>query len=251
MSDSTERPSPFTVRQPNIQFSEEPQADVEGPQAAPPPSITVGGLIEDLTTFADFYEQYEQASADMQIDIALHGWQRSWDLQQQILATAAIDRVRAYVLARHGAELTIGTARRLLGDLIREGGVTIEEAEELSLETAMDLLQRGGLAVKPSEQPAADSARHSEDFTSVLWFSHSHSFTPTQAKCVAVLWAAWENGTPDLQQVTILDRAGSAMADKQKPSLAKLFAGHKAWGTMIVCTPDVRGAYRLAPPSSE
>jgi hypothetical protein len=101
----------------------------------------------------------------------------------------------------------------------------------------------------PSQKKAL--ARHSEDFTSVLWFGTSHTFTPTQAKCVEVLWAAWENGTPDLQQVTILDRAGSEMANTKKPSLRKLFTDHPAWDTMIQPTPGLRGAFRLVEPQKK
>jgi hypothetical protein len=73
MSDSAERPSPFTVRQSSIRFSEERPRRGRLHQR----SITVGGLIKDLADFADFYEQYEQASEDMQIDVALHGWRRA------------------------------------------------------------------------------------------------------------------------------------------------------------------------------
>jgi hypothetical protein len=43
-------------------------------------------------------------------------------------------------LAQYGAELTIGTARRLLGDLIRKSGLTLEAAGALKLEDAIGKL---------------------------------------------------------------------------------------------------------------
>jgi hypothetical protein len=107
--------------------------------------MTVGGLIHNLTVFADFYEQ---ARAD--IDRA-EGATKPWyignrdanadEMQRDFRATVAIDRVRAYVLVKYGADLTIGTARRLLGDLIRLCALTVKAAEELTLEGAMDELE--------------------------------------------------------------------------------------------------------------
>ena len=107
--------------------------------------MTIGGLIHNLTVFADFYEQ---ASADIHRE---EGATKPWYIgnrdanadvmQRDFRATVAIDRVRAYVLAKYGADLTIGTARRLLGDLIRLCALTVKAAEELTLEGAMDKLE--------------------------------------------------------------------------------------------------------------
>src|SRR5262249_24563124 len=62
-------------------------------------------------------------------------------MQRDFRATVAIDRVRAYVRGNYGAELTIGTARRMLGDLVRRCGLAVNAAEEMTLEAAMDRLE--------------------------------------------------------------------------------------------------------------
>ena len=98
----------------------------EGPSAEAPPlrSTTVGGLIHNLTIFADYHER---ATADserrppMMKQWALAGRDAITEhMEREFRATVAIDHVRAYVLANYGTDLTIGTARRLVGDLIRE-----------------------------------------------------------------------------------------------------------------------------------
>jgi hypothetical protein len=136
--------------------------------------MTVGGLIHNLTAFADFYES---ASAEIERE---EGATKPWYIgyrdanadvmQRAIQATAAIDRVRAYVLSNYGADLTIGTARRLLGDLIRRCTLTVKAAEELLLEKAMDRLagdpgkagsiqddRTGGAALEPKRSKMADN----------------------------------------------------------------------------------------------
>jgi hypothetical protein len=137
----TERPSPFTIPEPTFKFA-------EGPPAEPRPSrsMTVGGLIQNLTTFAHFYEQATAAieSAEPVLKPS-HIGNRDVNadvMQRDFRATLAIDRVRAYILANYGTDLTIGTARRLLGDLIRLCALTASAAEELPLEAAMDRLER-------------------------------------------------------------------------------------------------------------
>jgi hypothetical protein len=82
--------------------------------------------------------------------------------------------------------------------------------------------------------------RYSPDFACVAWDGAQHSFTPTQARVVAILWAARANGTPDLRQAYLLTESESD-ADR----LLDVFNGHPAWGTMIVPGP-ARGTYRLA-----
>jgi hypothetical protein len=82
--------------------------------------------------------------------------------------------------------------------------------------------------------------RHSIDFASVRWGGELYGFSPTQARVVRLLWEAWENGVPDIHQATLLDRAGSECRQ-----LRSLFKGHPAWGTLIVASPLVKGAYRL------
>jgi hypothetical protein len=137
MADS-ERPSPFTIPQPAFQF------ESASTEERPPRSMTVGGLIHNLTVFADFHER---ASADID---RVEGVMKPWHIgnrdanadvmQRDFRATVAIDRVRAYVMAKYSADLTIGTARRLLGDLIKTCDLAVDAAEALPLEVAMDKL---------------------------------------------------------------------------------------------------------------
>jgi hypothetical protein len=135
----SERPSPFTIPDPSVRFADGPESEQRSFR-----SMTVGGLIHNLTVFADFFER---ASADIErvapvLEPGAVGQRdaNAESMQRDFRATRAIERVRAYVLAQYGAELTIGTARRLLGNLIRECGLTVEAAEGLSLEAAMDKL---------------------------------------------------------------------------------------------------------------
>ncbi len=87
-------------------------------------------------------------------------------------------------------------------------------------------------------------ARHSKDFRSVYWYGDDYTFSPAQAACVNVLWEAWENGTPELGQATILEHPEVEAESKR---LVDLFKGHPAWGKMIV-KGKTAGAFRLAGP---
>ena len=83
--------------------------------------------------------------------------------------------------------------------------------------------------------------RHSKDFRSVKWCGQSYLFTKSQALCVKVMWEASQQGTPEMEGLTILtdaDAAGTRLID--------VFRKHPAWGTMIV-KGGTKGAYRLAP----
>jgi hypothetical protein len=98
--------------------------------------------------------------------------------------------------------------------------------------------------------PAADQAplprcRHSVDFRDVVWNGVSYKFGRLQAISVKVMWQAWENGTPELGQRTILAEAGS---DSTK--LVDVFRNHPAWGVMIV-TGSTPGTYRLSEPEAQ
>lgn len=86
---------------------------------------------------------------------------------------------------------------------------------------------------------ATDSTcAHSADFRSVIWHGQPYSFTPTQAAIVKQLWAAHQNGTPELGGQTLLEGA-----DSQSGDLSQLFHRHRAWGSMIV-PGGTRGSYR-------
>ncbi|MCK6484913.1 MAG: hypothetical protein L6R00_12360 [Phycisphaerae bacterium] len=99
----------------------------------------------------------------------------------------------------------------------------------------------GGQAGQASAMAAMPSARHSPDFRSVHWYGTAYSFTALQAPCVKVLWEAWENGTPDVGNGTILAEAGT-----DESRLPDIFRGCAAWGTMIV-PGDSKGTTRLKP----
>jgi hypothetical protein len=101
----------------------------------------------------------------------------------------------------------------------------------------------------PSPAPLPP-ARHSIDFRSVHWFGADYCFTPGQAAIVKQLWAAWENGTPDVGQETLTgnsslesNRIVDVFKDRDGPK-----GLHPALGRMIVGG-GTKGAFRLqAPP---
>ena len=96
----------------------------------------------------------------------------------------------------------------------------------------------------PSRGPGkADGARqhtHSPDFRSVLWNGNLHSFTDRQAAVVKSLWEAWQLGTPEMSQASLLE-----INESTAERLRDLFRSSSAWGTMIVAG-ERKGAYRLA-----
>jgi hypothetical protein len=134
-----DRPSPFTI--PDLTFN-----FVGGKPAEPRPvrSMSVGGMIHNLTIFADFHERasvdIDRAEPPLKPHAIGNRDANTDQMQRDFRATAGIERVRAYVLRRFGADLTLGTARRLLGDLIRICALTVDAAEALPLEAAMDRL---------------------------------------------------------------------------------------------------------------
>ncbi|NLE38449.1 MAG: hypothetical protein GX621_10535 [Pirellulaceae bacterium] len=84
---------------------------------------------------------------------------------------------------------------------------------------------------------------HSKDFRSVRWYGVEYHFTPLQAACVKLLWAAMDQGTPALAQRTILDGV-----EAQTDRLTHLFRKSEALGSMIV-QGEGKGTYRLNVPS--
>ncbi len=95
------------------------------------------------------------------------------------------------------------------------------------------------------EQKPLPPARHSADFRWVHWYGTDYTFTKTQAACVKVLWEEMENGTPELDQQTIL-----SAVDSESQRLVDLFKGHPAWKTLIVAG-TTTGAFRLANPEQK
>jgi hypothetical protein len=116
-------------------------------------------------------------------------------------------------------------------------------AERLRFDPAKTRPVQAAAPAHPARHsPFAQDTRHSPDFTSVIWFGISYSFTPGQAAIVRRLWEAWENGTPELNQQAILEDAGL-----ESKRLSDLFKKHPAWKVMIVAG-RTRGSFRLAPP---
>jgi hypothetical protein len=86
-------------------------------------------------------------------------------------------------------------------------------------------------------------AVHSPDFRSVVWFGTSYQLTENQAVCVGQLWEAWEQGTPEVGDTTLLD-----VADISGKRLNVVFREHPAWNTMIV-PGNTKGTHRLTQPA--
>ena len=85
------------------------------------------------------------------------------------------------------------------------------------------------------------SATPSPDYRSVVWYGANYSFTKSQAKCVEILWKAWENGTPEMDGLTVLTGAEAAGT-----RLIDVFRDNDAWGKMIQ-PGTTKGSYRLNP----
>jgi len=110
----------------------------------------------------------------------------------------------------------------------------IIEAEIETLRASMHANRAEQTQHLPSQKEDHKQCYHSSDFRSVRWELRRFSFTPTQAACVRVLWEAWEKGTPELGQETILDQAGSNGSRLRDVFKSKKRKMHDAWGTMIV-----------------
>jgi hypothetical protein len=143
-----QRPSPFTIPSPVYVFSGEGSSSAREPRR-----MTLGGLIRNLIMFADFYEEasdeIERAAPFIKPSQIANRDANSNLLMSEFKATVAIDRIRGYVLSNYGEELTVETARRMLGELMRVSGITLTEAETLGLEAVMDTLER-----KVDKQPS-------------------------------------------------------------------------------------------------
>jgi hypothetical protein len=104
-------------------------------------------------------------------------------------------------------------------------------------------LSSDGSKEKPTATAAGKPCRHGPDFRSVHWHGNDYSFTPNQAACVRILWAAWVNDTPEVSGSHVLEEA-----DISGDRLDQVFRGHPAWGPMIGVG-TTKGAYRLQEPA--
>ena len=143
-----DRPSPFTVAEPNFI-----------PAGAPSQKRfkeTVDSLICNLTLFAEFYEQASQDIKDARPHERPYEMSQrdgnTHELRELFRAIPGIDRLRAYVRSNYEEDLTIGTANRVLNELIRTHKLTVDEAGALTLEKAMDRLE--GTEVNPVFDPS-------------------------------------------------------------------------------------------------
>jgi hypothetical protein len=94
--------------------------------------------------------------------------------------------------------------------------------------------------------------RHSDDFTSVVWFGKHYTFTKgQQAHSIELMWGEWELGLASLSQEKIAESIGAG----DSFSLRKVFRSrtmdgqykpHPAWRTMIRSV--TKGTYGLYPP---
>ncbi len=89
-------------------------------------------------------------------------------------------------------------------------------------------------------------AIHSADFRSVNWFGTSFGFTVNQAKCVQVLWEAWQGKTPELSDELVLAEA-EVSSNRLRDVFKRKGGYHAAWGTMIQQA-ATKGTRRLVAP---
>lgn len=124
-------PSPFTIPTPQWRF-------VEGPPAAKPdPSTwTLGMLIEKLREFANVYEmfRYDPVARDANVN----------SLRETFIVVQDIDRIRTLTHLRFDEDLTIESAQKLLGELIRKsnGSIKHDQALKLNLNEVAELLEK-------------------------------------------------------------------------------------------------------------
>jgi hypothetical protein len=161
------------------------------------------------------------------------------ELPEEVLLVE-VEIVDEYDSVRHDF-LELAEYLRRVSALIRSKR-PVDEADEFPPQ-ALGLQ----LNVNPDQEaegmPARSDVAHSTDFRSGRWFGKQFTFTTTQAACVQVLWRNWEQGTPVISEVTVLDGAGSA-GDRLRDVFSKGI--HPAWGTLI--KPARKGAFQLVEP---
>ena len=134
--------SPYTVSPPRYSFPAAATAEADQPR-----TLTVGGLIQSLSSFARYHKA---ATAEIERSKATSKHEWRWyeagleanveQLQRWFNAIVGIDRVRTYLQLNSRRRLTMASARRLVDSLVRHCGLTVSEAEALSLSDAMDRL---------------------------------------------------------------------------------------------------------------
>jgi hypothetical protein len=88
-----------------------------------------------------------------------------------------------------------------------------------------------------------EPARHCRDFSSVHWYGTDYNFTKQQAAAVRILWAEFDNGTPDVMGETLIEEISS-----ESRRVSDIFKGNPAWNT-IIQSGQRKGSYRLVEPN--
>src|SRR5262249_16053831 len=97
-----------------------------------------------------------------------------------------------------------------------------------------------------NNRPTRPSARHSSDFRSVHWYGNDYTFTNEQSRVIEQLWKEWENGTPEVGQLALLNNA-KVEADRVQDVFKSKGKMHPAWNTMIIPSYTSKGTLRLNP----
>jgi hypothetical protein len=232
---SSHRASPFTIAEPAFEFKDR--------EPLPTRPLTVGLLIRNLVAFAEFYEA---ASANIEnAEPVIKAWHHAGrdananELRRQFRSAAGIERVRAYVLATFGEDLTVATARRLLGELIRKCKLTVEAAEALELTAAMDKLEAkdsAPTADRTAVPPATADAAGAEMATSRP--TRSTARGDARVKIIAALTRHHQyadGGCLNTEPIGVNDLARQAEVSRSTVSdfFEKEFEGHAAY--KVVC----------------
>lgn len=112
----------------------------------------------------------------------------------------------------------------------------VKRAETLA---KMEINERESAHTEQVEKPLS----HSLDYRSVRWGDKAFSFTAAQSHAVRALVEAYERGTPDIGQETLLIDC----IDTTQEKLATVFRDNPAWGQMII-TGATKGTFRIADP---
>ncbi len=120
---------------------------------------------------------------------------------------------------------------------------------------ADEKLPAGEAGTKSQDIDTDMVCKHSDDFTSVIWYDQPYNFNMTQARCVKLLWCEWQKQPGlSLNEYTIAEKINSEnnryrLKDTFRNSMGKEEKMHPAWGKMIQrCGPK---KYRLGKPDTQ
>jgi len=130
--------------------------------------------------------------------------------------------------------------------LVRESG-SLAEGRAIGATDNIQGQPGGVIDLNSSPSRANQSATHSDDFHSVIWFGTRYDFNATQSQVVRVLWENWEKGTPDVGKERLLEAIDP---ESRRDRVDTVFRGNPAWKTMIVPA-SRKGNYRLNEPKND